>query len=707
MKKFLLVMLAVLLCVSMFAIGANAEGEKKISVLCVGNSITLHAPSSGIGWEWNWGMAATEADKDYFTLLTNMVAEAYPDYTVEFNRTGAYPFEKSVTTSLDYDYTPIFESSFGADIKKYNPDVITFQWGDNVKNCTQASYAYALGQVVDYCRSVKPDMAIIFAQHFYGSKGDDKCLAIEDVAKEKGVSYVKLYPITSDRSNLAYEDYPNNPAFNGHPGDKGMVEIAKVFFPAVKKALDTKYASNDITVMVDGDFVEFDVPPTIIDGRTLVPLRGIFEALGATVEWDQNSKTACSKLGKDEVSVQLNSDVMLKNGEEIKLDVPAIIIDGRTLVPARAIAEAYGCKVNWVNYTREVHVWSPEVVIDLTSQVEGALINLIDAESKKQPKGITATGVNELQFVENPTEAGDTVFYLETNVPAGTKSWTYLWGETTAVMKAGQQYLISFDIMHKCAADGSVPAKSSTGICFKFADSADDGAVKDHGIGRVDLVPGEWKHVDWLYTVPATMDETMASKVGIFANPDDATQSAMSFYLDDVSFVPFDGNLDDGLVADPSLVEKMSNMSFDVSKGIEIDLNALTFGGCEASINEKGAAVMVAAEGQGDPQATYANISIDAAKYPVIAILFKKENLANENTDFQIYFDTADGSGLSEKKSIHLTYDKFTSFNDEYDVGYFFMSLNEDWKGTVTKIRLDPANSSGTFTIGQAMFVEA
>ena len=340
MKKLLLVMLAVLLCVSMFAVVANAEGEKKISVLCVGNSITLHAPSPGIGWEHNRGMAATADDKDYFTLLSNMVAAEYPEYNVEFNRSAAYPFEKSVTTSVDFDYTQILESSIGVDINKYNPDVITFQWGDNVKNCTRASYAYALGQVVDYCRSVKPDMAIIFSQHFYGSSGDDKCLAVEDVAKEKGVSYAKLYP-ANKREFLAYEDFPNNSTFNGHPGDKGMVEIAKVFFTPIKKAIDTKFASNPITVMVDGKFVEFDVPPTIIDGRTLVPVRGIFEALGATVEWDQATKTASSTLGKDSVSLTLGSNIMKKNNEEITLDVPATIIDGRTLVPARAIAEAY------------------------------------------------------------------------------------------------------------------------------------------------------------------------------------------------------------------------------------------------------------------------------------------------------------------------------------------------------------------------------
>ena len=297
------------------------------------------------------------------------------------------------------------------------------------------------------------------------------------------------------------------------------------------------------------------------------------------------------------------------------------------------------------------------------------------------------------------------MFYLETNVEAGTKSWTYLWGETTGVMKAGQKYLISFDIMHKCAADGSVPEKSSTGICFRFADSAEDGNVKDHGIGRVELVPGEWKHVDWIYTVPATMNETMASKFGIFANPDDATSSAMSFYLDDISVVPYDGSTEDGAVLDASVLEKLDNFSFDTSKGLAIDLSTLKMGGCTATV-DGGVLTMVAGEGQGDPQATLENPGIDAEKYPIIAVRFKIENLANEKTDFQIYFATEADPNLSEKKSVHVKYDSCKKLGD-YLVGYFTMSQCDEWTGKVTHLRFDPANSSGTFTIAQAMFVEA
>jgi len=257
--------------------------------------------------------------------------------------------------------------------------------------------------------------------------------------------------------------------------------------------------------------------------------------------------------------------------------------------------------------------------------------------------------------------------------------------------------------MHKCAADGSVPAKSSTGICFKFADSADDGNVKDHGIARVELVPGEWKHVDWIYTVPATMDETKASKVGIFANPDDATSSAMSFYLDDISFIPYEGTLEDGVVADAALLEKLDNFSFDTSKGLPIDLATLALSGCEGEVTD--GALKLEATG-GDPQATLANLSLDAEKYPIIAVRFKIENLANEKTDFQIYFATEANPDLSEKKSVHVKYDNCKKMGD-YLVAYFTMSQCDEWAGKVTHVRFDPANSTGTFTIAQAMFVEA
>ena len=111
---------------------------------------------------------------------------------------------------------------------------------------------------------------------------------------------------------------------------------------------------SDITVLVNGTAVEFDQKPVIIEERTLVPLRAIFEALGATVDWNGDTQTVTSTLNDTTVSMTIGDDKMMKNGITYTLDVPAQIIGERTLVPVRAIAEAFGNNVGWNGDTQTV-----------------------------------------------------------------------------------------------------------------------------------------------------------------------------------------------------------------------------------------------------------------------------------------------------------------------------------------------------------------
>lgn len=109
-----------------------------------------------------------------------------------------------------------------------------------------------------------------------------------------------------------------------------------------------------ITVTVNEKIIDFDQPPTIIDGRTLVPLRAIFEALGATVDWNGDTQTVTSKQGKTTITLTINDNKMYKDGKAITLDVPAQMMNDRTLVPVRAVAEAFGCDVDWDSETQQV-----------------------------------------------------------------------------------------------------------------------------------------------------------------------------------------------------------------------------------------------------------------------------------------------------------------------------------------------------------------
>ncbi len=117
-------------------------------------------------------------------------------------------------------------------------------------------------------------------------------------------------------------------------------------------------ATEDITVILDGQTLYFDVPPQVINDRTMVPLRTIFEALGASVDWDQESRTVTS--AKDGITVKLtiDSDTMYVNGNAVTLDSPACVVDNRTLVPVRAISEAYEAGVEWNGDSRTVSITS-------------------------------------------------------------------------------------------------------------------------------------------------------------------------------------------------------------------------------------------------------------------------------------------------------------------------------------------------------------
>lgn len=102
-----------------------------------------------------------------------------------------------------------------------------------------------------------------------------------------------------------------------------------------------------ISVEIDGKAIVFDVAPVIVDGRTLVPLRAIFEELGAVVNWDDETKTVSAFKENTSVVLQIGTPTLFVGNEAKPMDVPAQIVSDRTLVPLRAVSEAFGCEVEW------------------------------------------------------------------------------------------------------------------------------------------------------------------------------------------------------------------------------------------------------------------------------------------------------------------------------------------------------------------------
>lgn len=127
----------------------------------------------------------------------------------------------------------------------------------------------------------------------------------------------------------------------------------------------TAYAAENIGITVMDKPIQTDSPPLYTQGRVLVPLRAVSEALGATVDWDQKARTVSVRKWTQNISLTLGQQVAVitygfgdgASKETVRLDVPVKAVHNRIYVPLRFVSEKYGYKVDWANHT--VSIESP------------------------------------------------------------------------------------------------------------------------------------------------------------------------------------------------------------------------------------------------------------------------------------------------------------------------------------------------------------
>lgn len=111
-------------------------------------------------------------------------------------------------------------------------------------------------------------------------------------------------------------------------------------------------------VVLNGKLMEFEVQPQILNGRTIVPLRAIFEAFGAKVVWNEATQTVTATKADTTVVLKIGSLSPTVNGKVVTLDQSAIIKNSRMLAPLRFVAEAFGGVVTWDGETRTATIKS-------------------------------------------------------------------------------------------------------------------------------------------------------------------------------------------------------------------------------------------------------------------------------------------------------------------------------------------------------------
>ena len=123
---------------------------------------------------------------------------------------------------------------------------------------------------------------------------------------------------------------------------------------------------REIGVVLDGMAVDFDVAPLIQNNRTLVPFRAVAEALNINVRWDNDRRQVIAGDDSGSVILTVDSPYAQVNKSVVEMDTAPIIIQGRTLVPLRFFAEAFGCEVDWKQETRTVVMISPPKIMSVT-----------------------------------------------------------------------------------------------------------------------------------------------------------------------------------------------------------------------------------------------------------------------------------------------------------------------------------------------------
>lgn len=113
-------------------------------------------------------------------------------------------------------------------------------------------------------------------------------------------------------------------------------------------------AEESVSIKVNGVLVS--AKGTITEGRTMVPVRGVFEQLGYTAEWNAETKTATLTKGSNTIEMTSGNTYFKYNGKEITPDVPQQIINGSFMLPLRAVSEAINADVDWDAETKTASI---------------------------------------------------------------------------------------------------------------------------------------------------------------------------------------------------------------------------------------------------------------------------------------------------------------------------------------------------------------
>lgn len=159
--------------------------------------------------------------------------------------------------------------------------------------------------------------------------------------------------------------------------------------------------ADDITIVLNGRRVNLDTPPIRQSGMVFVPLRGVFERMGASVDYNKNQNRITSTRGSKAIALRIGDEYAVVNGSRRKILFAPFVQDNRVYVPLRFLSESMGCEVNW---------HPPSSTVSITSKVE----KKSSAESSNLQKQMDQ--INKFMQSTEPTKNKQDDRAIKTNI---------------------------------------------------------------------------------------------------------------------------------------------------------------------------------------------------------------------------------------------------------------------------------------------------
>ena len=194
-----------------------------------------------------------------------------------------------------------------------------------------------------------------------------------------------------------------------------------------------------MNVTLDGVPLAFEAAPVIENGRVMAPMRGILQPLGYTVQWNEAEQTVLAEKNGVSISLPIGRDTAVVNGSTVPLDAPARIIQERTFVPLRFLAEHSGAQVLWDGSTETVSIHSA-IADDPTERMKESAVYI--QTNKMQGSGIVLSGSGWLSS-RIPSAAS--------SMPPGARSsWRTLPDTSTVIpsLSSGKAFSLVFSATH-------------------------------------------------------------------------------------------------------------------------------------------------------------------------------------------------------------------------------------------------------------------